>query len=390
MSTVEASPSPGGYVLPSRAGIDWKRFARRAFIAGMVVFGVAQLVLMAMGTQYGFDFRGGTWQAGHALLDGRSPFPPPYPAALLHIANGFITPPLLGVVAIPFSLLGFHVALILWNLVCTLAFAVALRLLGVRDWRIYVVAVCCFPFVSSLALGQPDGLFALAAAIAWRHRGSSRGAVAVGVLIAAKLFAWPLVIWLVVTRRYKLAATAAASAAGLLALSWAAIGFKGLLSYPRLLSAETHAYGPKSHSYVAAFTRLGASLSVAEVASVLAAGLTAFLVLRAARSRDFGWFTAALTFGLLVSPVVWQHYLVVLFVPLAVSRRLRDPLVWVVIGALWLSPVESPPTLWQTWLVPVLASVLAVRAAGGAGALAQNRFARGASKAIRSIAVSRA
>jgi hypothetical protein len=342
----------------------------------MVVFGVAQLALMASGTQYGFDFRGGTWQAGHAVLAGRSPFPPPYPAALLHIANGFITPPPLGLVAVPFSLLPFKLAVILWNTMCSLAFVAALRLLGVRDWRVHVLGLCCFPFVSSLALGQPDGLFALAAAVAWRHRDSPRGAVAAGALVAVKLFAWPIVIWLLVTRRFKNAGCAAASAVGLLTVSWAAIGFKGLWSYPRLLRAETHAYGPKSHSYVAAFTRLGASLSVAEVATVLAAALTAMLVLRAARSRDIGWFTAALAFGLLTSPVIWQHYLVVLFVPLAISRRLRDPLVWLLVAALWLSPVESPPTLWQTWLVPVIASLLAVRAAGRWAWVPRTRFLR--------------
>jgi len=73
-------------------------------------------------------------------------------------------------------------------------------------------------------------------------------------------------------------------------------------------------------------------------------------------------FTAALAVGLLLSPVMWQHYLVLLFVPLAVTGRARDPFVWLLVALLWLSPVESPPTAWQTWLVPLLGSAIAWRA----------------------------
>jgi Glycosyltransferase family 87 len=355
----------GGLRSSSPSAVDWRRLAQRSLIGAMFAVAAVQLLLIAVGPQYGFDFRGGTWQAGHALLTGGSPYPAPDPANLLHIANAFITPPLLAVVGAPLSLLPFTMATAVWNIACVVALVAALRLLGVRDRRFFALVLCSFPFISSIAFGQPDGAFALLAAIAWRWRDSPRGAIAVGALIAAKLLAWPLVLWLVVTRRIGLAAIAALSAAGWLVASWACIGFKGLGQYPRLLSAETRAYGPRSHSFVAAIERLGLSLLLAQMLAVVLATVIGVAIVLAAQRKDEGWFTAALAVGLLVSPVMWQHYLVLLFVPLAITRRFTDPLIWLLAIALWLSPVESPPTTWQTWLVPLIAGAMMIRAVGG-------------------------
>ena len=344
--------------------IDWTRLARRALLGGVTVVAVVQLVLIATGTQYGFDFRGGTWQAGHSVLAGRSPYPVATAANLLRIANGFITPPLLAVLGAPFSLLPFTPAVLAWNLTCVAALVVALHLLGVRDRCFYLFALCTFPFVASLGFGQPDGVFALLAAAAWRFRDSPGGAVAGGALIAAKLLAWPLIIWLLVTRRLRLAAITALSAIGWLVVGWASIGFKGLAGYPGLLAAETQAYGPRSHSFVSALIRVGLSLPISQLLTLMIAAAVGAAIVVLGRRRDEAWFTAALAVGLLASPVVWQHYLVLLFVPLAVMRRQRDPVIWALFLALWLSPVESPPTVWQTWLVPVLVSAAMIRTAG--------------------------
>lgn len=155
--------------------IDWLRLGRRCALGGMLVLAVVQIYLQASGKQYGIDFRGGTWSAGRALLSGRSPFPSADPTLLLRRPNGFVTPPLLALVGAPFSILPFGLAVVAFNLLCTAALVGALRLLGVRD-RAFYVAYARFPFVSSLGLGQPDGLFALAAAVAWRYRDSPRGA----------------------------------------------------------------------------------------------------------------------------------------------------------------------------------------------------------------------
>jgi hypothetical protein len=262
---------------------------------------------------------------------------------------------------VPFSLLPFGAAVAAFNLLCAVAFAGALGLLGVTDRRLVLLALCSFPFVSSLALGQPDGLFALAAAAAWKYRDSPSGAVAAGALIAAKLLAWPLLIWFLATRRFRQAGIAAASAVAMVVGSWTFIGFKGMSAYLQLLAADAKTYEDKSHSLVSGIMHLGISSNAAVAISILAAAAIAAIVVRLARGSDSGWFLAAIVAGVLSSPIVWVHYLVILFVCLAAMRRLRDPWIWLLMATLWVAPTENPANLWQAWLVPVIASTIALR-----------------------------
>jgi Glycosyltransferase family 87 len=343
--------------------INWRRLTRRSFIAGAFVLAAVQLVYAASGNEYGLDFFGGTWHAGNAVLNGLNPYPPAESGwRLLHASSGFMTPPPLALLGIPFSLVPFSAAVLSFNLLCAGAAIIALRLLDVSDKRVWLLVLCSFPFVSSLALGQPDGLFALAAAAAWCWRDDRwRGGVAGGVLIAAKLLAWPLVIWLLFTRRYRQAAVTTASAVATLLGSWAVIGFHGLGSYPRLLRDDARTYEYRSHSLVSGFMHLGLSTQAAVVASLVAVVAIGAGIVGIARRSDAGWFTAALVVGILSSPIVWDHYLVMLLVCLAATRRPRDRVCWVLMAVLWACPVENPANLWQAWIVPLVACALALR-----------------------------
>jgi Glycosyltransferase family 87 len=169
---------------------------------------------------YGFDFRGGAWAAGRDVLAGRSPYEAPDAARLLAVQNAYIPPPLLAVLSVPLSVMPFVPAAVLLNVVCTAALMLALRAVGVSDWRVYALALTSFPFVSSIILGQPDALLMLGVALAWRYRSSWRGAAAVGTVIALKLLAWPLLLWLVVTRRFRQAGVASVVAVALTVGSW--------------------------------------------------------------------------------------------------------------------------------------------------------------------------
>ena len=66
-------------------------------------------------------------------------------------------------------------------------------------------------------------------------RGRLGSAAAVAALVVVKLFPWPLAVWLMVTKRWRLAAVAAALAVAVTAAVWAAIGFDGLTAYPGML-----------------------------------------------------------------------------------------------------------------------------------------------------------
>ena len=327
-----------------------------ALVAGLTIY------LNAKNHNFGFDFRGGEWAAGKDVLAGRSPYPAPDAAHLVAVGNAYIPPPLLAVLSAPLSLLPMVPAAIVLDVVSTAALALALRIVGVRDWRVYGLALTSFPCVSTIVLGQPDGLLALGVALAWRYRRSWHGAVAVGTVIALKLLAWPLLLWFLATRRLKQAAVAAAVAIVELGGSWALIGFKGLPQYRHLLEADATAFQIRGHSVVAAALRLGASPHAARLLAVAVAVAVAAIVVRLARDRDLGAFTAALAFGLVASPILWTHYLVVLLVPLALAHRRADA-AWLATIAYWISPLEPPPHVWKVFLVLLLTATLSVLAA---------------------------
>jgi alpha-1,2-mannosyltransferase len=314
--------------------IDWGRLGRRLALLTVPVLAVVQLAVNVLGRgNYAGDFTGGIRPAGWAILHGRSPYPPPHPHQLLVLLHGFVTPPPIGLVAAPLSLLPSPPAIALWNLACVAALALALRVMGVRNKWIYLLALCSFPAVDSLENGQPDALFALAAALAWRYRGSWRGGVSAAFLIAAKLLAWPLLIWMAVTRRYQALKVTAGATVLIVAGSWAVIGFRGLAQYPHLMAADAKAFEAFrfSSSLVHILSPLGLSIGATRALALLVATALAAAIIALARGSDEGWFTGALTFGVLCSPVVWLHYEVVLFVPLALARR-RPVLMWAVIA----------------------------------------------------------
>lgn len=322
-----------------RAGL-WTLFSW--VVVGVVVWrGIAVLTFNLRIAQtglgpWGGDFHGGAWLAGHQILRGVSPYLPPSPQLLLHFSRAFVTPPAIGLAAVPLAHLPYPLAIGIWNLVDLAALVAALWVLGIRDLRMYLLAVFSAPFVSSLTNGQIEGVFALLLAVAWRYRDARPGPLSVGALIAAKLYAFPLIIWLLATRRVRSAVLTGSSALLFLAASWAVIDFHGLAQYPSLLDAAAQAAqrDPGSQSVVTLALRLGASHSVATVVAVAFALMVTALIVVTARSRDQGWFDAAVMAGLLASPILWNHYLVVLFVPLAVSRpRAIGP--WVLTAALW-------------------------------------------------------
>lgn len=331
--------------------LEWSRLARSMLTLLPVVLAAIALYANARGQTYGFDFRGGMWKAGRALLAGKSPYPPPDVQLLLRERNAFIPPPLLALIAIPFAALPWTLAIILWNLVCVAALAAALYLVGVRDWRLYPLAVCSYPFVSSLGFGQSEALLALGLAAAWRWRDSTGGAIAVGGLIAAKLLLWPLAIWLLLTRGVRAACTALAAALALLAASWACIGFKGLAAYPSLLAADARAFDDRTHSVTSGLMRIGAPVAIAQLLAIALAGAVVMAIVRRNSPGNRTYFVAAIAFSLLASTLMEMHYLTVLLVLLAIARPRLDALWLFAINIFWLSPQEPPRALWQVGLV---------------------------------------
>jgi hypothetical protein len=124
-----------------------------------------------------------------------------------------------------------------------------------------------------------------------------------------------------VTRRYRAAAISAVTAAGLWLGGWALIGFNGLAGYPHLLSTLTEIEDDRGYSPVAYANLVGITGGVASAMPYIVGAALLVLLWAVSKRRD-GADEAAFLVGVLTvlafSPIVWHHYLVLLFIPLAV------------------------------------------------------------------------
>jgi len=363
-----------------------------ARVSAFLLFAVVPAVLLAaflaaaIGNDYAFDFRQ-FWQGGRDVLDGVSPYPS---AALLDTASDalgphgiqqvfrFPYPAGAALAMVPFAALPFDVAAGVLTVLLILATSLSLWLLGVRDWRCHGVAFASIVVLGAIRLGTFTPLLLLALAVAWRFRERARVAgPALALAIVLKLFLWPVLLWLVATKRYAAALWAAGGAAAVTLLSWLVLGFDGLREYPELVRTLTDIVAQRGYSLASLGEAIGFGADV--IPAVAAAGL-AVLAVRAARATDGDRrsFCLALLASLAFTPIVWLHYFMFLLVPIALWRpRLSAP--WFLLLLFWLTPFqETGGDLWRIALgivITVAAFWPALAPAGQVG-LARLRVAR--------------
>jgi alpha-1,2-mannosyltransferase len=237
-------------------------------------------------------------------------------------------------------------------------------LLDVRDWRCYGVAAMSAPVVNSFALGALTSFLLVGAAATWRYR--DRSAItgwAAALTAALKLFLWPVGLWLLVTRRLRATVICTLSATLLLLAGWAAIGFAGFRSYPRLLQVLTKLEAGNSYSPIALFRLSGTSATALSLVLVAAVAIGVALASRAA-DGDRRAFAVAVLGALVATPVLWMHYFVLLLVPIALYRP-RLSAVWFAPLVLWLTPTTHSHG--DRWRICLALCVLLVVAAGTLG-----------------------
>lgn len=274
---------------------------------------------------FGFDFKGTLWEPAKSILDGDPVYPEPS-LAEVDVGNPALYPPLLMLLVTPLTLLPWSVASILWAVLLLGAVAAALWILRVRDPICYGLALVSAPVIAGVAWGNVTLLLVPVVALAWRWRGNwLRAGVVVGVAIAAKLFLWPLLLWLLGTRRYKAAGAAAVVGAAAIFVPWAVIGFDGLREYPDLLRVAEDVFATHGFSVATMAAALGASTSVASWTALgagVALGVVAWFAGR--RGADEVSISIAVVAAILGSPIVWEYYYALVLVPLAIARPRRS------------------------------------------------------------------
>jgi alpha-1,2-mannosyltransferase len=328
----------------------WKLAAKRAGTHSLIVWPpLAVGWVLVVGVRrhaVAFDFVHAYLPAARALLAGHSPYPPATVAALSP-RTAFVYPPLTGYLAAPFTVLPPTVAEALVSLLAIACIVGILLLLGVRDWRCYTVAFLWLPAYSAIQTGNVTLLLTLGLALVWRFRTRTLAiAVFVGFMIALKLFFWPLLVWLLATRRFRAAAGGVFASAILLLVPWAAIGFAGLRGYPHLLSMLSRLERRDGYT-VPALLSGGVSWHIAELVGVafgLAVLGAAVWIARSDERRSFALVIAAI---LLLTPIVAMHYFVFLIVVLALFKP-RFGWAWALPLFFWIAPQVGNGADWQT------------------------------------------
>jgi alpha-1,2-mannosyltransferase len=371
-----ARPGPG----TSRPAVRWGVAARLAGTHSLVVWPpIAMAWVLVVGWRkdaVAFDFTHAYLPAARAVLAGLSPYPPATFEALAP-KEAFVYPPLTAYLAAPFTLLPAAVVALVASFLALGCILAALRVLGVRDWRCYSIVLLWVPTYSAVQTANVTAVVVLALALLWRYRDRKAAPLIAGFLVALKLFLWPVLLWLLVTRRYRAAAAGLAASLVLIVGPWAGIRFAGMRDFPQLLDMLSRVQRLDGYTVAALLSSVmdwgsAHAVGIAVGAAVLAAALAV------GRQNERTSYALVLGATLLLSPLVHMHYFVLLLVVIALFVRRMDWL-WALPLLLWLSPQVTNGAPWQTGLALAVAGTtvgVAVRR-GSAGVPDVHRLAAG-------------
>jgi Glycosyltransferase family 87 len=269
------------------------------------------------------DFHHEIYPQAEEMLAGRNPYPAPDFDPT--VSPNFIWPPIVAFLHAPLTVLPIGAADLVMVVVGLVLFALALWIVGVRDWRVYG-AVALWPQVAGeMRVSHLTPALCVLAALAWRYRDERLiPGVAVGAAVALKFFAWPLTVWLAPRRRYSAALVAVSIAGASLLL---VLPFTSLDDYVRALLQLGRGFDQDAYTLFGLVVQSGGSESLARVATFAAGAL---LLAATWRYRSF---TLALAAALALSPIVWLDYFALAAVPLALARPR--------LSAAWFLPIAT-------------------------------------------------
>ena len=333
---------------PRSEGVELDRALVVTLIALCSIAAGSTLVAAHGTSTLGFDFRGHEWEPARAILHGHNPYHLVTRAYLVGHSNAFLLPPLIALFSIPLAVLPFAYGFGIWTAASLIALFLALRIVGMRDWRCYALACLSLPCIANLELGQLSAFLALGYALTWRLRDRRYlPGLLVAVMIALKFLAWPLLLWLLLTRRPRAALVGILTAPALVIASWAVIGFQGLRGFAHALAVDADAFETRTHSVTSFVKTFGLSRNVGELTTIaVCLGLLALAVVAARRMDELAAFAAATGAGIYGSPLVHPHYLLPVVIVLAIARP-RPTWEWLALTILWFSPREPVLSAWR-------------------------------------------
>jgi hypothetical protein len=288
----------------------------------------------------GVDFHLEYWVAGMRLLHGLSPY-------ALHSPNGvgwlFVYPPVAAFAFTPFALLPDGTSSVLYTAMCIALAALTLRVVGVRDWRLYGMTLMLGPVVNAWQVANVTLPLAFGLAVMWRYRDRPVVAgLAAAAIVSLKPVVWPAVVWLLVTRRFRAAAYGVAACLGINLVAFALVGFDQISAMVRAVNLVTKQMHHWGYSVIALAGDLGVGYQVGIALTIAISAALLVTCYRAGRTgRDAAALVLTVDLALAASPLVWVHYLALMIVPLAVVAPTLS-LAWFLQIPLWICPVVEP------------------------------------------------
>jgi hypothetical protein len=328
-----------------------RRNALSTALCNLVVGPFALLFLSLMvwrvlhGAAPAFDFRFAYSAAGHRVLDGVSPYT--WSAADFRQGLAFVYPALSAVMFAPLSLLPRTLGDVLFTFVAIGLVPITLRMLGVRDWRAYGIAMLWMPVFSGWMTANESLFLMFGMACLWKRRDSPLMAgLLVAVMISLKPLMWPLVLWLLVTRRWRASGYSVVIGLALNLAAWGVVGFSQIGAYLQAAGTDTSDAWRTGFGVPALLGHFGVGRNTGIVVMVVISILLVAAVVHRGffRHDQISALTLTVALALVSSPLLWGHYVVFLLVPLAVLRPRLD-WVWALPVLMWITqPAEAVHT----------------------------------------------
>jgi Glycosyltransferase family 87 len=289
-------------------------------LAILVFTGAIALILASAGDTWGYDFQAYA-HAARRLLDGQ----PLYDSSV-ELAGPFaiyLYPPPFAVAFIPFALLGDQAGLYAWTALligCTVTAVAILPLSTPQRWLMLLLAGLDWPVLYSIKLGQVGPILLLLFVLGWRWLDRPiglGGTIGIGTLI--KVQPALIGVWALLTRRPMAAAVGAGIVLVAVVVTLPLVGVTAWSDYVSLLRTVSEPVTtPHNFTVGAVLYQAGVASETANlvqwivVAATLVVAFVAALRLEAEAS-----YVVAVVATQLVSPLLWDHYAVVLLLPTA-------------------------------------------------------------------------
>ncbi len=330
-----------------------RRMRRLLPVVAIVLPGILiALTLLQPGENLGYDYEAYV-RAAQRFLDGQPLYDPQ-----VEQAGGFavyLYPPPFALAMVPFALLPDALGTWLWMALlvgCFVAGVAALPVPATVRWLVLLLGGINWPVLYGLRLGQVGPILFLLFCLCWRWLDrQERFGIAAALGAIVKVQPGLLLAWALLTRRWRAVVAGSVVLLVVGAVTTLVVGTGAWSDYVSLLRAiggnpvtTEHNFAPGAVAF-----QLGAPESVAVLIQAVTVIATVLVVLAAIR-----WSTAeqslicAIVASQLVSPLLWDHYAIVLLIPAAYllarghAWGVAIPLVTVFPVALFLPPLVYP------------------------------------------------